>query len=90
MLDGDTNLDWEVDADDLANLAAVFGAEGDFHTDFNEDGRVDLEDFAIMRDNFGEGVASAPSGDTAVAAPEPATLALMVLGVPAMLRRRKK
>ena len=90
MLDGDTDVDWDVDSVDLANLAGVFGGAGDWHTDFNEDGRVDLTDFAMLRGNFGAGVGSSPIGGPGAATPEPATLSLLVLGGLAMLRRRRE
>jgi hypothetical protein len=90
MLDGDTDFDWDVDSVDLANLTAVFGEAGDWHTDFNEDGRTDLTDFALMRANFGAGVGSSPSADPGTATPEPATLILLSAGLPLLLRRKRK
>ena len=90
MLDGDTDVDWDVDSVDLGNLAAVFGGEGDLYTDFNEDGRVDLADFALMRANFGAGVGSGAPGDATAATPEPATLILLAGGLPVLLRRRRR
>ena len=90
MLDGDTDVDWDVDSVDLANLAGVFGSEGDRYTDFNEDGRVDLDDFALMRGNFGAGVGSSPGGDPAATIPEPASAILVLAGLAATLRRRRR
>jgi len=90
ILAGDTDVDWDVDSDDLANLISVFGGEGDLYTDFNEDGRVDLTDFAIMRGNFGFGVESAPDAAFGATTPEPATLSLLTLGSFALVRRRKR
>ena len=91
MLDGDTDVDWDVDSFDLANLVTVFGSEGDKYTDFNEDGRVDLADFALMRANFGVDVGSSPGGNPeAITTPEPATAVLLLLGLGAVIRRRKK
>jgi hypothetical protein len=87
MLDGDTDVDWDVDSVDLANLVSVFGGEGDLYTDFNEDGRVDLTDFAIMRGNFGFGVASAL--EFGATTPEPGTLSLLALGGLALVRWRR-
>ena len=95
---GDTNADHIVDDSDLANLVAQFGGPpGDESADFNEDGRVDLTDFAIMRGNFGSGVPSAPDAEFGASVPEPATLsllALLALSLPkrgglVMLRRRR-
>ncbi|MDP6636906.1 MAG: PEP-CTERM sorting domain-containing protein [Phycisphaerae bacterium] len=90
MLDGDTDVDWDVDSDDLDNLMSVFGAEGDWRTDFNEDGRVDLADFVLMRANFGAGSGLSPVAAPAVATPEPGTAVLLLLGLGAVIRRRKK
>jgi hypothetical protein len=90
MLDGDTDADWDVDSVDLANLEGVFGGEGDLYTDLNGDGRVDLEDFAIMRDNFGLGLPSAPDAELGAATPEPATLGMLTLGGLSLVRRRKR
>ena len=90
MLAGDTDVDWDVDSDDLANLITVFGGEGDWHTDFNEDGRIDLTDFAMMRANFGASVGSSPGADPGAATPEPATLILLAGGLPLLLKRKRK
>ena len=90
MLAGDTNVDWDVNCDDIANFVAVFGSEGDRYTDFNEDGRIDLTDFAILRANFGVGVVSAPDAEFGAAAPEPATLSLLSLSGLVILGRRRR
>jgi len=90
MLAGDTDVDWDVDAGDLANFVTAFGSEGDRYIDFNEDGRVDLTDFALMRANFGAGVATAPLAGAAAATPEPATLILLAGGLPLLLKRKRK
>jgi len=91
MLDGDTNVDWSVDLFDYDALLSEIGGQGDWRTDFNEDGRVDLEDFALMRANFGV-IAGSPAGsnDMTASTPEPATLATLLLGAGALVRRRKK
>jgi hypothetical protein len=90
MLHGDTDGDWDVDDDDLNLFETAFGAAGDWRTDFNEDGRVDLADFILMRETFG--TAPGPAADMAPAAttPEPATLATVALGASALLRRRRR
>ena len=90
MLDGDTDVDWDVDSVDLANLTAVFGEAGDWHTDFNGDGRIDLTDFALMRANFGAGVATTPLADATTATPEPATMSLLAIGAVALIGRRRR
>jgi hypothetical protein len=89
MLDGDTDSDRDVDSDDLLALVSVFGGEGDWRTDFNEDGRVDLTDFALQRANFGTGVGASPPGAATAATPEPATLILMASGLPLLLKRKR-
>lgn len=91
MLAGDTDLDWDVDVDDYNNFMAVFGSAGDRRTDFNEDGAADLIDFALMRANFGVDLSGSPGvGDPNVSMPEPASAALLVLGLGAVIRRRKR
>jgi hypothetical protein len=85
---GDTNGDDIVDEWDYDNLVAQFGGPpGVESADFNEDGRVDLIDLAILRRNFGEGVEPPSPG---AAAPEPATLILLAGGLPLLLKRRKR
>ena len=88
---GDTNGDDIVDEWDYDNLVAQFGGPpGVESADFNEDGRVDLIDLAILRRNFGEGVEPLSPGAAAPATPEPATLALLAAGLPLLLKRRKR
>ena len=87
--DGDTDRDGDVDADDLAYFESVFGVVGDRHADFNENGRVDLGDFALMRANFGVGAASSPSVGPETETPEPIALVFLIAGIPVVLRRRR-
>jgi hypothetical protein len=61
---------------------------GEDSADFNGDGIVDLEDFVIMRGNFGFGTESAPEFGASV--PEPTTFTLLTLGGLAVVRRRKR
>ena len=90
MMVGDTDLDWDVDTDDFHALATVFGESGDWRTDFNEDGRVDLTDFTMLRGNFGAGAAppGAP-GDASETTPEPATIFIISAGAVLFLRKRR-
>jgi hypothetical protein len=90
MRPGDTDDDRDVDPDDLNTFAAAFGLAGDRWTDFNEDGHVDLTDFALIRANFG--VASSPSpgvGAPGTGVPEPATLLLLAGAFQLILKRRR-
>jgi ELWxxDGT repeat protein len=87
---GDTNNDRIVDSEDYNNLVAQFGGPpGLASADFNLDDIVDLEDFAILRDNFGFGLASAPDIAPGATAPLPATLVLLVGGLPLLLKRKR-
>jgi len=87
MLPGDTNVDWVVNMVDYGALLSTIGGAGDKYTDFNEDGLVDLVDFAIMRAYYGVDTGSPLIGN-AITTPEPATMTLLALGALAMLRRR--
>ena len=49
--------------------------------DFNGDGAVDLQDFGILKSNFG-------AGGLAIA--EPASAALLAIGAWALVRRRRE
>ncbi|MBT3200876.1 MAG: PEP-CTERM sorting domain-containing protein [Phycisphaerales bacterium] len=79
---GDTNGDHIVNDSDLGNLIAQFGGSpGVQSADFNNSGRVDLEDFVTMRGNFGFGAAPPPpDAIEAIATPEPTTMALLSIG----------
>ena len=91
MLAGDTDGDWDVDVDDLDVLLATFGGAADWRTDFNEDGRVDLADFVIMRANFEEGVGSSTNANNVtIITPEPTTMGMLALGGLAVLKRRRR
>ena len=89
---GDTNADKKVDAFDLDRFEAQFGGAPDasFGADFNGDGIVDLDDFAVIRGNWGfDGSAPLPAAPGAET-PEPATMSLLALGGLAIIRRRRR
>jgi len=90
MLHGDTDVDWDVDDDDYDRFVAVFGDTGDWRTDFNEDGVVDLTDFVLMRENFGVTPGSAPGLAPSATTPEPFTAGILVLGLGAVIGRKKR
>jgi hypothetical protein len=82
-LPGDANLSGEVELKDFNLLKTNFGV-GELwgHGNFDGDLDVDLVDFNILKDHFGESVP--------VAAPEPATLSLLLIGCAAVLIARKR
>jgi microcystin-dependent protein len=88
---GDMDGDWDIDAADANTLAGQFGMKapaGLLDSDLNNDGRVDLHDFVLLRDAFGFGVP--PSAPAAAHAPEPASMGFLILGGLTMLLRRRK
>ena len=88
---GDANGDWRVNDLDYQKLLAQFGAAPGLQSaDFNNDHIVDLHDFALLRANFRFGVPLAPDVPFGTAAPEPATLLLLVGGGLISLRKRRK
>lgn len=98
-LDGDTNLDRNVNFDDLLKLAQNYNAAGRTWTDgdFDYNGTVNFDDLLALAQNYGGSVAltteqlgSAFVADFALAmslVPEPGTLA--ALGFAPLLARRR-
>ncbi|HUO10441.1 MAG TPA: hypothetical protein VM008_19205 [Phycisphaerae bacterium] len=90
---GDTNGDGVVDLSDLSTVLNNFGKASLLRTDGNFDGAdtIDLTDLSTVLNNFGVNSigASAVSAGT-VAAPEPASLAILLIGVFALATRSQK
>jgi len=92
---GDTDDDNDVDAADCNNLVTQFGAvppDGPVSADFNGDNMVDLEDFAVMRGNYGFGVETTAAGEfdrETHLTPEPATLILLGAAAFVVLKQKR-
>jgi len=100
---GDTNADGFVNQADMDNFESVFGLAGteltdaiaallpenQFDPDFDEDGDADLDDFVTLRESFGNNYNLAPSIPDLSQTPEPCSAVLMLLGLGAVIRRRR-
>ncbi|MBT3199129.1 MAG: PEP-CTERM sorting domain-containing protein [Phycisphaerales bacterium] len=87
----DTNADGIIDDADYENLLAQFGgAPGDESADFNGDGHVGLEDFAILRGSFDLVGKSAQVTAPAAVVPEPSTLVLLIAGTAGLVIRKRR
>ncbi len=104
VIDGDADVDGDVDFDDLGLLLGNYDQAGNWlGGDFDFTGLVDFDDLGLLLGNYGLGVVGAVQGELDAAAvealvaagfgsvvPEPSTAGLLV-GVGAMaLRRRRK
>lgn len=101
LVPGDANHDFKIDIGDYNLWAGNYGKTGSsLAGDFNGDGVVDGADYTILADDWGfnTGVVSATGGDAGsyevpaipgMAVPEPATMALLMVGGVLLLRRPK-
>ena len=95
-IDGDANLDGIVNILDLSLLSGNWQQTGKAwgDGDFNGDGTVNILDLSVLSGNWqatvaaAEGIAFATTA-TAGGVPEPGTLALLLLGGAALMRRRR-
>jgi hypothetical protein len=88
IVPGDANGDNAVNDEDLTLFQAQFGQSGaSSSADFDLDGDVDLDDFAILRRNFGR-LPAAPPADASEPLPEPATITVLAIGGLLALSRR--
>ena len=97
LTEGDSDGDGDVDMTDFGNLKSVLGLEGaaltaamvGFDVDFNDDGVADLDDFAVLRANWGT-TPAAPDITDLTTTPEPATMTVLALGGLLIVRRRRR
>ena len=92
---GDCDQDGDVDINDLSALAAAWGTTAGAQWDdgdFDLDGDVDINDLSALATNWGVGTAGGMSLGEAmadVAIPEPATLAVLLIGAATLLAPRR-
>ncbi len=88
---GDASLDGTVSLADLSALAGNWGStDADWEMgDFNGDGEVSLADLSALAGNWGKSIPGSAAG-SAGTVPEPASLAVLVMGAAALLRRRRR
>ncbi len=92
---GDANLDGVVDANDYDVIDKMFlfppvpDNRGWWTGDFNYDGVIDANDYDLIDRAFLLQRGTLAAGDVAAPTPEPATLALVILGAAALAARRR-
>ncbi|MGN6369888.1 MAG: autotransporter-associated beta strand repeat-containing protein [Phycisphaerae bacterium] len=92
---GDANVDGKVDLTDLSTVLNNFGTTTPNWTSGNFDGAatIDLTDLSDVLNNFGltsPSPTAASFASAATAAPEPASLAALMLATPILLKRRNR
>jgi hypothetical protein len=93
-LPGDADRDGDVDITDYGIFQTTLGQTGsNLQADFNDDGIVNLHDFAIIRGYFGmvsgNGVPE-PGTPPVQGVPEPVTIVLLAGAIPLLLRSRRR
>lgn len=87
-LTGDANLDFRVNIEDFASLAANFNRSGGWRQgDFDGDGLTAVGDFAVLAAAFNQALASRPAPGTV---PEPSTVGAGVAILAGLRRRRAR
>ena len=97
---GDSNIDGHVDLNDLNTVLNNLGVANTSWTTGNFDGAstIDLNDLNDVLNNLGTTYANSSSviaaealvGATPAITPEPASLSLVLLAVPVLLRKRRR
>jgi hypothetical protein len=91
---GDTDMDGDIDLNDLATLASNYGLAANSYWDmgdFDRDGDVDLSDLSALAANYGSGEAQAFADfQSLTGVPEPSTLAIFGLGLLGIASRGRR
>ncbi len=88
---GDSDLDGTVGFNDFSLLALWYGQAGGWAKgDYDGDTTVGFNDFSLLALYYGQGAPAPAPALAPVAAPEPATMALLALGGVALIKRRRR
>ena len=89
FVDGDADVNGEVNFADFLILSENFGQAGDWREgDFDGDGQVGFPDFLALSENFGN--ASAAANTSATTVPEPTGLGVALIGLLGLIGFRKR